>query len=207
MYAVFGTERVKRTKGFDSFLKGRIVSFSIRKENAYQLPALIEASDIFGGEIVVMLEQVGSDAEGRDVIKKYGEGMKNSKNLFILDEPFADANFVKTLTKYSADTVDAREEKVKEADPFSFVNAFALRDKKNAWTEWMKVRELDAEPIHGALWWKIKMLWQSAKDGRRSVFTEDELASIGHKLVAASHKAHRGEVDLKEEMEKLTLSL
>lgn len=206
MYAIVGTEVETRKKALASILKNKNPTYYVRKDTFFQLSALIDAQDIFGGEVIVMVEQVGSDVEGRELLKKQLPAMKESVNLFIIDEPFTDASFTKTLEKYG-EVFNAKEEKSKKEFPSIFLSAFEKRDKKNAWVEWMKLRDGETELLHGALWWKVKMLWQGIKTGRRGAFTEEEIAHIGYELVSASHKAHRGEADLKEEMEKIILGI
>ena len=207
IFSIVGTSINIRKKAFEEVLKGEKPTAYIRTDNMWELEALINAEDLFGGKVIVLVEQVGNDAEGRDTLKKYLKEIESSKNLFIIDEPFIEASFIKTLEKYSKKLFDAREEKVKGKDPFILTNAILKRDKKVAWLAWMEVRELDAEPVQGALWWRVRTLWEGAKEGKISAYSEDELAKMGLALVEMSHRAHRGEVDLKEEIEKFVLSI
>ncbi len=207
IYAVVGTEVEKRKAAFENILGHKNPSFYVRKETLFQVPALIDAEDLFGEQVIVMLEQVGTGAEGREYIKKIIAEMKASRNMFIFDEPFVDASFIKTFEKHAEAVFDARESKEKKGFPTAFLNAFEKKDKKTAWIEWMKLRNEEAELTHGALWWKMKTMWQGSQGGRSSVYSKEELSRIGYALISASHKAHAGAADLKGEMEKIVLSL
>ena len=96
---------------------------------------------------------------------------------------------------------------MKGQDAFGLANAILKRDKKEAWLQWMKVRDMDAEPVQGTLWWRVRTLWEGVKDGKRCAYSEEELSRMGFNLVQMSHRAHRGEVDFKEELEKFVLSI
>lgn len=205
--SIFGTSVTVRKKALDEVLKGKHPTAYVRADTTWELNHLTNAEDLFGGEVIVLVEQVGSNAEGRDILKSNFKDMGASKNLFIIDEPFIETTFIKTLEKYSEKSFDAREEKIKGKDPFGLTNAIMIRDKKNAWLAWMEVRDLDAEPVQGALWWRVRTLWEASKVGKKSAYTEDELARMGFNLVQMSHRAHRGEADLREEIEKFVLSI
>lgn len=205
--SIIGTDINIRKKALAEVLKGRNPTAYVRSDNTWEFNHLINAEDLFGGEVIALVEQVGQDAEGRDILKSHLKEMEASKNLFIIDEPFIETTFVKTLEKYSKELFDGRVEKVKGQDAFGLANAILKRDKKEAWLQWMKVRDMDAEPVQGTLWWRVRTLWEGVKDGKRCAYSEEELSRMGFSLVQMSHRAHRGEVDFKEELEKFVLSI
>lgn len=207
IYSIIGTDISIRKSALKEVLRDRNPTAYVRSDNTWELSHLINAEDLFGGEVIALVEQVGGNAEGREILKDSLKSMEVSKNIFIIDEPFIETTFVKTLEKYSEAVFDAREEKTKGKDAFGLANAILKRDKKQAWLEWMKVRDMDAEPVQGTLWWRVRSLWEGVKDGKRCAYSEDELAMMGYSLVAMSHRAHRGEADLREELEKFVLSI
>lgn len=207
IFTIIGTDAHSRKEAQNEVLRGRHPTAYVRSDNTWELSHLINAEDLFGGEVIALIEQVGSSAEGRDTLKSFLKEMETSKNIFIIDEPFVETTFVKTLEKYSEALFDAREDKVKGKDAFALANAILKRDKKEAWLEWMKVRDMDAEPVQGTLWWRVRTLWEGVKEGKKSLYTEEELARMGFNLVQMSHRAHRGEADLREELEKFVLSI
>jgi hypothetical protein len=208
IYAIVGTDTNKREKAYESLTKVGVVSSHIYSEQIATLEPLIEASSLFGEKIVANLIQVMDVASSRDEVIRLLPAMKESSNIFIIDEPFADANRVKRLEKYAEKVFDAREEKKKDVDVFTLCNLFAKRDKKGAWIEWMRIRDLDSpEAIHGALWWKFTTIWQDTRAGRPTKFTLEDCENIGGKLMRASIEAHRGEKDLKVVLEEVILGL
>lgn len=208
IYTIVGTDTQKREKAYEILKKEGVISDHLYSEQIGNLEAFISASNIFGEKIIVNLIQTMEVASSRDEVVRLLPFMKESDNLFIIDEPFADANRVARLTKYAEKVYDAREAKKERVDVFTLCNLVAKRDKKAAWIEWMRIRDEDSpEAIHGALWWKFQILWGDVKEGRSSKFTLLECEKIGGMLVRAPILAHRGVADLKVELEKVVLSL
>lgn len=135
--------------------------------------------------------------------------MKDSGNIFIIDEPFADANRVKRLEKYAEKVYDAREEKEGEASPFPLCNAFGKRDKKEAFIEWMKIKDVSEpiEMVHGALWWKMKTIWEDTLTGKPTKFTKEECERFGGMFMRATMDVYRGKGNLKDNLERIILEV
>ncbi len=208
IYAVVGGDAKKREIAFSELAKKGESKNHIYGEQIDQLEPIINAVSLFGDTVVVTLVQTMDNASSKEEVTRLLQDMKESSNIFIIDEPFADANRVSRLTKYAEKVYDAREEKVKDVDVFTLCNYFAKRDKKNAWLEWMKLRDSGSkEAVAGALWWKFQIVWQDAKAGKVTKFTQEECEKIGGDLVKASIRAHRGELDLGLELERIILSL
>lgn len=207
IYTIIGTHGARREKALAEISKLGTPSAHIYGEQISSLRPLIEASSMFGDKVVVHLIQTLEKADTREYVYELLPAMEESENFFIIDEPFADANRAKKLEKFSKKLYDAREEKKKEADPFSLCNAFAKRDKKAVWVEWMKLREVEPEAIQGALWWKFSGVWADVKSGMPGKFTLSECENIGGRLLKSSILAHRGQLDLRMELESIILSL
>lgn len=208
IYAIVGTDTNKREKAYEILASLGSVSAHIYSEQIATLEPLISGASLFGDKVIANLIQTMDVASSRDEVVRLLGDMKDSTNIFIIDEPFADANRVTRLTKYAERIYDAREGKEKDVDVFTFCNLFSRRDKKGVWVEWMRIRDLDSpEAIHGALWWKFGTIWTDVKKGRPSKFTLSECEDIGGKLIQANIMAHRGEADLKVELEKIILSI
>lgn len=208
IYAIVGTNIKKREKASEYFTKLGDPVANIYSEQIASLEALLSSSSLFGDKVLVNLIQTMDLGSSRDEVVRLLPDMKESKNIFIIDEPFADANRFKRLEKYADKIFDAREEKEGDVDVFTLCNLFAKRDKKGVWIEWMRVRDLDsAEAIHGALWWKVRTIWEDNLNGRPTKFTKEECEVFASRIVRASILAHRGERDLKVELEKSFLSL
>ena len=208
IYTVVGTDSRKREQALKEVAKFGVPSAHIYGEQTSALLPLTEAGSLFGDKVIVHVVQTLERAESRDYVYDLLPSMQGSENIFVIDEPFADANRTKKLEKFSHKLFDAREEKTRTLDPFPLCNAFARRDKKAVWVEWMKLREaVDLEAMQGALWWKFQTVWADAKDGRPSKFTLPECERFGKRILQSSILAHRGERDLKVELESIILSI
>lgn len=209
IYSVVGTNQKIREESFKKILNGRNSTTYIYNEQIANLKPLIDATSLFGDEIIVTLIQTLDKAESREVVYDLFAEMKDSKNLFIMDEPFADSNRIKRMEKYSEKVFDAREEKEKELSPFNMCNSFGRKDKKQTFVEWIKIKDI-AEPlemVHGALWWKIKTIWGDTLDGKKTNFNLDECEKFGEEILRSSLDAHRGKVDLKNKLEEIILKV
>lgn len=208
IYAIVGTEQHKREKAFKELAKHGEPQAHLYSLQVLGVQPLIQASSLFGGAVVVQLIQMLEKASDREVVYNLLPDMKTSPNIFIIDEPFADVNRVKKLEKFSEKVFDAREEKEVSVTPFALCNAFARRDKKGAWLEWMALRDVEStEAIQGALWWKFQTVWGDVRSGRPAKFTLSECEDIGRQILVSSIEAHRGEKDLKAELERIVLSV
>ena len=180
IYTIVGTNSEIRKNAYDKLAKLGEASRHIYSEQISELEPLIEASSMFGDKTIVNLLQTMDLASSREEVVRLLDKMKESSNIFIIDEPFADTNRITRLKKYSEELFNAKEEKKKDVDVFTLCNYFAKRDKKNAWVEWMRVRDLvdSKEAIHGALWWKFQTVWGDVLSGRSKVFTKKECEEI-----------------------------
>jgi hypothetical protein len=208
LYALVGTDTKKREKALADIAHLGTPSVHVYAEQVSLLEPLIDAGTLFGDRVIAHLVQMLEKAETRDYVYELLPRMKESQNIFVLDEPFADANRSKKVEKYSEKLYDAREEKARGADPFTLCNAFVHRDKKAAWREWMALRDVETpEAIQGALWWKFQGIWSDTKSGMPTKFTLAECESFGKRILESSILAHRGEKDLKVELESIILSV
>jgi hypothetical protein len=211
IYTLIGTDPKKREKALAEVATLGAPNAHIYSEQISALKPLIEAGSLFGDKVIAHLIQTLERAETREYVYDLLPDMEKSENIFFIDEPFADANRAKKLEKYSKKLFDARElveEKEKGASPFSLSNAFARRDKKAVWVEWMKLRDsIEPEAIQGALWWKFQSIWSDARSGKPGKYTLEECEQIGGRILRSSILAHRGEKDLKVELESILLSI
>jgi len=208
IYAIVGTEDGKRKDAYKKLLELGPVTNHLYSEHANAVEPLISATSLFGDKIIALLFQMMDSASSRDVVVNNLQAMSASETIFIIDEPFADANRVKMLQKHSKELHDARTEKVKEVDVFKICNLLGKRDKKEVWLEWMNIRDKETgEALQGILWWKWKMIWGDVLTGKRAMYTKEECEAIGGKLMRAPILAHRGEGDLKLRLEEILLSI
>lgn len=209
IYSIVGTNKEKRERANRELFKDKSVTVVIHSEQVFALEPLIDQVDLFGSAVVASLNQLMEVASSKEILIDLLPKLQESKNVFIVDEPFADANKFKKLEKYSEKVFDCREEKEGEASPFPMCNAFAKRDKKEVFLEWMKIKDVSEplEMVHGALWWKMRAEWEGVLNGRPSKFTKRECEDFSERIVKSFLDSHRGEKDLKVELERIILSI
>lgn len=208
IYSIVGTDTKTRERARQETVKLGEVTRRIYSEDIDSLLPLINVNSLFGDISIVECVQLFDNAVSKEKVLGLLEEMSESATIFIIDEPFADANRTNKLAKFSKKLFDAREEKSKDVEVFTLVDYFIKRDKKNAWVTWLRLKEKsEGGAIQGALWWKFTQLWQAAIEGKRTAFSKEECEVFGGKLLRSVVLAHKGEKDLDEELEKLILSL
>ena len=152
--------------------------------------------------------------------------LKASENIFIVIENTLDKA---TLTKFEKNAEKVQEFSAEKKAPvkfnmFSLTDALGSRNSKRLWTLYQKAVRADAvdEELHGIVFWQVKsMLLASASSDAKSAglnplvysksksyaknFTPAELQNLSSQLVRMYHRAHRGEVDFGNELEKFFL--
>lgn len=240
-FVIYGTNFKKRRSAkdkIDSILRNSKINpnsllspAKISKENYLLLESYIDAASLFGERIKIEIEDLLTKEETREFIYKNLSKMVESENIFILDEPFAlPASFQKIsrdLEKlgYVDNAFDVSEEKIdKDIEPFYLCELIEKRDKKKAWQEWQKIYlewgDDEAQALHGAIWWKWKMIWSAYLDGdtrnyfklyrlsdRQINYNKEEIEERGKELSLMAMKANNGEADLMRSIEKFILNI
>jgi len=240
-FVIYGTNFKKRRSAkdkIDSILRNSKINpnsllspAKISKENYLLLESYIDAASLFGERIKIEIEDLLTKEETREFIYKNLSKMVESENIFILDEPFAlPASFQKIsrdLEKlgYVDNAFDVSEEKIdKDIEPFYLCELIEKRDKKKAWQEWQKIYlewgDDEAQALHGAIWWKWKMIWSAYLDGdtrnyfklyrlsdRQINYNKEEIEERGKELSLMAMKANNGEEDLMRSIEKFILNI
>lgn len=183
-----GTNTEKR-KNSQKELKG--VTDVLSGDGVRGIPQFL-ADDIFGGKIVVKLENWQTE-EYRSKVYDYLEDMRDSNNTFIIDELEMHPSVVTKIQKQASPFFDCREEK-EDVNAFHLADLVLSGNKRSAWLEFMRLRskKVSAEEISGALAWKGKRM------------KKKDLTST---MLLATSRAHNGEADLYEEIEKYILGL
>lgn len=150
------------------------------------------AEDIFGSGSVVRLENWQKENE-RELIYKYIENMRDSKNIFIIDELDILAPTVTKLSKYAEKFFDCREKYIDE-NGFLLGDLILKKDKKRAWVELMRLKNLKVAPVEmiSSVSWKGK----NARD-----------MNLFFNTLLARHMEFNGEGEIYDELEKYILSL
>ncbi|HPX52356.1 MAG TPA: hypothetical protein PLE26_01025 [Candidatus Paceibacterota bacterium] len=240
-YIIFGTNFKKREASREKIhqaLKTKKIDFDsllevpkISKENFSLLANYYGGASLFGEKVLINAEDLLTKEESREYVYKHLEDMTKSDNIFILDEPFALAATFQKLEReldkldIKENIFDCRETLVKkDVEPFYLCELIEKRDKKNAWQEWKKLylewEDSEAQAIHGALWWKWKMMWSAYLDGDRNNFfrvyrlsskeirySKRELEEFGKEISLMAMKANNGELDLMRSLEKFIIKI
>lgn len=208
IHSLVGTHKDTRKKAQVFFDTLGAPSSYVYSESIDSLLSLVDAVSLFGDPVVVVCERLSEVASSKEVITELLPKMKESSNVFIVDEPFCDSYFFARLQKVSETIADAREEKIKDVSVFGLCDAFILRNKKEAWVRFMDVRKRESgEAIAGALWWKFEGVWKRTLEGKATGFTKEECERVGLLLVESQVLAHRGEKDIMVELEKIVLTV
>ena len=208
LYAIVGTKKEIREKAQREIAALGESTHHMYSEQAGDLESLIDATSLFGDTIIVNCMQLLETVSSKELAQSLLPSIASSPNIFIIDEPFATIHTVNRLTKVAQKVFDAREEKKKDASVFALCDSFVRRDKKQAWIDFIAVREKEeGEAIGGALWWKFQTEWLKVREGKRSLFTPEDCERIGGDLVRARILAHVGKKDLMTELERIILSV
>lgn len=168
----------------------------LSREELASIPQHFEL-DIFGDKSIIYLENWNSE-DYRDCVYKYLEEIRDSKNIFVIDEvEMLDASFNK-IAKYAyKETIfDAREGKVKES-AFYLCDLILQRNKEKAWLEYSRLLEVDEpiESIVGAMIHKVK----TSRVNNKTDFL--------YALMSMTALDHDGKLSAKHEFEKLILHI
>ena len=179
---------------------------NLETENKEQkISEAINTQSLWGDNQIITLDKILEDKETKDIIYENLEALKNSGNKFIIEETKINAAVLTKISKYATKVYDCTvgelvnnrgNNRVPEKSPFKLCDYIAAKDKKNAWLELMRLYQTDieSEPLHGAIWWKLKM-----KNMGASV--------TSFNFIMISLRDHNGECDFRNEMEKWVLSL
>lgn len=151
-------ENAKKRK--EASLKEKSFSFSDIVLKGSEIEGLKQyfGEDIFGGKIYIRIENWNNEFY-RDFLYRHLEDIRESHNIFIIDElDMLESTFTK-LKKYAEKSFDCREEKIKES-AFYLADLIIKKDKQKAWLEYHRLLNT-GEPIEsiiGALNYKFKIL-------------------------------------------------
>ena len=150
----------------------------------------------------------------KDILLTAFPKMASSESVFILFNESLDTKILAQVKKHAKDIFvfgEKKEKKGNDNSTFSIVDAYAMKDKRNAWVNYQKCLRsgIAPEAIHGALFWKMKTLLLEKKERRESRFsknfTERELDEILKRLNTIYHGIRSDGGELEIELEKFLL--
>lgn len=241
LYFIFGTEVKKRDAArkeiknslnsvgikFDSLLKVEKIS----KENISLIQNYLGAGSLFGEKILIQIEGLLEREDTREFLYDNIKSIIDSDNIFILDEAFAPAPSILKVEKIlekeklSKNIFNCKEEKVeKDIEPFYLCDLIEKRDKRGAWREFQNIYlewgDDEAQALHGAIWWKWKMIWSAYSDGNKNnyfriyrlkereiKYTKEEIERFGEEISLMAMRSNNGETNLMRSIEKFILEI
>lgn len=241
LYFIFGTEVKKRDTArkeiknslnsvgikFDSLLKVEKIS----KENISLIQNYLGGGSLFGDKILIQIEGLLEREDTREFLYDNIKSIIESENVFVLDEAFAPAPSILKVEKIlekeklSKNIFNCKDENpVKDIEPFYLCDLIEKRDKKGAWREFQNIYlewgDDEAQALHGAIWWKLKMIWSAYLDGNKNnyfrmyrlkereiKYTKEEIERFGEELSLMAMRSNNGEINLMRSIEKFILEI
>ncbi len=236
LYIFYGTDSKKSTDKARALVDSlrtkkpdaSFIEISSDNWNKSAIEEHISGQGLFSKKYIVFLNKATKDGE---VVEKFVEMaglMKESENIFIINEGKINAELKKVFEKFGDKVVvtDEVEKKVfnKEFNIFSLADAIGTRDRFKAWSIYREAVQngLESESILGTIFWQIKSMilardaksaseaglnpfvYSKAKKGLGN-YKEGELDNLLEQLIFLYHDGHRGLVDLELGIEKVML--
>ena len=197
-------------------------------------PAAIEENlggqGLFSNKYIIYIDRIGDKEEVREKLIDMLPVMKESDNIFIVNEGKINAELKKAFEKYGEKVVDSSmsdiAEKSKDFNIFSLADAVGGRDRFKAWSIYRLAIEkgLESESILGTLFWQVKSMVLAAGGKSASEtglnpfvfgkakkaagnYSAQELKALLERLIVLYHDGHRGLVDLELGTEKMLLKI
>jgi len=194
-----------------------------------KLEELTQSQGLFENKQIVFMDRILENKDVREIVLEKMDAISESPNIFIFFDGKLTKEILKKLekkaekvTEYVLDTETPKE----ASNFFALADALGSRDKKKLWILYRDAIDHDAVPeeIHGILFWQAKSLALASKTSSAleaglnpfvygkakrflSNWRDGEIDVMLSNLVHMYHKAHRGEVDFKIELEKFTLDI
>lgn len=205
--------------------------FERMTSDTFDPDALIARADetgLFSGDIVTVLDGVLAASGAEETLKQAAKNLALSPNAFVLIEDKLPKGFIDACENVGAVVTysdGAKKGKEWEDRPiFSFADAYARGDKKEAWALLEKLRADGAreEEIIGTLFWRMKTMFlakisRSADEGGLKPFvhgtakklaegyTKEELQEKLGDLITLRHETWRNSGDLETALERFVL--
>jgi len=223
----------KARKLFDDLQKkkpdGTFLSFDENDVSAGALREAIGSQGLFESKVIVYLKNITENESVGSEFKKLVKDMATSNSIFVWVEKSLKKPELETLKEYAEKSFiesEVAKEKSEEFNTFKIGDAFGGRDKKNFWKYILDARNrgIVGEEIHGILWWQLKSIilvskaenpidtglkpfvFSKSKSFLKN-FKEEELQNLADRFIEIYHRAHRGECDIYDELEKIALEM
>lgn len=216
IYFYHGTDvnkaRIKAHELIDSLLKKKPDAsfFKIDSEtfNQSKVMEYVESQGLFSSKYIVFLDRLSENKEIKEGFIDLLKDISESENIFIILEGKLDKVSLGKIEKKAEKSVafDLEEKEEKPTyNAFALADAFAKRNKKEAWFLYRKSIDGGEAPeaLHGMIFWKVKSMILS---GFSSGWKSEELMKAVEDLITLYHDARRGKHELETGLEAFILS-
>ncbi len=207
--------------------------FAFNEENFS--PAILEeyisGQGLFYIKYIVSFANLFETEHASELINKLPE-MQKASHVFLVRERLLPQKVCAQIKKYSEKVWGVekkqfgREEKGNSPNVFLLADAVGKRNKKEAWTFFVKMHQagISPEELHGVIFWQIKSIalaekaknpseaglspfvFQKAKKFSKN-FTSEETQSLLSRLVSIYHQSREGGSDLNTSLEIFVLDI
>ncbi len=236
-YFIYGEQKDEARKKAHSLLgllqgkrpNAETFRFSVDDFQVDRLPEFLSGQGLFDKKYIIFFDSLFSNEVFEELICDRLDELKTSENAFVILEGKTTKDVLKKIEKRAEKVFEFSDEKKVKKEGFKvfdLADAFGRRDKKSLWMLLVKAYEEDSAPeeIHGILFWQLKSMLLAGTTASASeaslnpyVYTKakgflknysvDELKTISSTLLSMYHKAHRGEIDFKTNLEVWVLGL
>ncbi len=192
---------------------------------------LVQSQGLFEQKVIVVAKDLFENKENALWIVENIESLKDSTNAFLFSDGALDAKTKKVIEKasqtfeYSELAKENPFAKKDRGNAFALSDAVGARNARRAWSLFCEIKDdLAPEEIHGTLWWQLKSMYtagvsKSIEESKLNPFvykksisfaknySKEELGDLFTKFIKMYHDAHRGQVDLTDEIEKAIIAL
>jgi hypothetical protein len=179
---------------------------------------------LFEHKYIVLADNVWS----LELAQEYDiEKIKSSENIFFVLENDLSSENEKLLKNRADKFIEIKDGAQKwKFNIFSLADALGERNSKKLWILYQEALhyDIEAEEIHGILYWQIKNLILARKNLLKGVlkispfvaskargysvkWQENELINLAEKIVGEFHRARLGQVDMEIALEKIILEI
>jgi DNA polymerase III delta subunit len=248
LYFLYGSDKDKARSKAQSLVDSLLTKkpdasfFKVTEEtfNEANFEEYIGGQGLFSNKYIVLADGVlskastGLNKETKNAIKDYIvsklKEIHESDNIFIFRDGEIDKALLAKIEKNAEKVQEfAAKNEVKENiefNIFSLTDALGRRDKKSLWNLYEQAlrKNIEAEQIHGTLFWHMKSLRLAAMSNTAKEaglnpfvftkaktflknFTIDEIDQFSKNLVTLYHEARRGTHELETALERWILSI
>lgn len=205
--------------------------FRVTSANYFETPLsfLAAGQGLFESKYVVFFDNIFESKDIKEEVLGSLKEIKESDNIFIFLEGELDKKTLDKIEKYAAKVQEfeaTASKKKNDYNPFALSDAILTKDKKSLWMLLIEAKKRGGAPeeTHGIIWWQVKAMkmariskevsetdlspfvYSKAKRAEKN-FSDQEIDSSLFSLVSMYHEAHRGNVDLWDELEKWALKI